>query len=227
MAPCRYRRKRTGQRSRRCDAPSLSAFFSLLMRKFKAAPRVSTSCIDTSQACGVLPSGNRTIDPDCCRFRVAGAYRNDQAVERRHEQGSARPAPRCDPSHWCVIGPRIKYVDGALPAGHVNALALAIEKDVVDVTARAAVSNWCSCLHIAHAKLRRISERNNRSPSTVIECHSKIAAIFAGGPELWLTRPACVSITAIDCASGRLTNTCCLSRLDLKTLGMGRQGNVL
>src|SRR5262245_13220787 len=99
----------------------------------------------------ILPLGQRTIDPDGRRLRVGRAYRKGQAVEWGHKKGGARSLPRCDPSHWRVIGPRIKDVDCPLPARHVNALAFAIEEDVVNVTTGVAFGNGGSRLHVAHA----------------------------------------------------------------------------
>lgn len=129
-----------------------------------------------TKPCGVLPSGHRTIDPDCRGFRVAGAYRNGQAVESRNEKGRARAAPRCDPSHWRVLGPHIKDVDGSRSTRHVDPLAFAIEKDVVDVPARLAFSNRCSRFHVPHAKLRRISEDNPHRPA---RCRRLCQAAFS------------------------------------------------
>src|SRR5689334_4551059 len=129
-------------------------------------------------------SGRRTVEPDRCGFGTAGAYRKGEAVELCHEKGRARAGPRCDPSQWRVRSPRIKDLYRPLAARHINPLALAVEENVVHVTARGAFSNGCPRFHVAYAKLWRISVDDNRMPSAVVECHGKIAVIFAGRPGL-------------------------------------------
>src|SRR5262249_8839541 len=115
-------------------------------------------------------------------FASTGARGNGQAVERRDEEGRARPRPRCNSGKASVIRGRIEHVNEPLSARHVDSPPLFVDEYVVNVSTGVALSKHGARAHIARAKFWWISEDNQNALVLLVERHRKITAVPTSGP---------------------------------------------